>query len=266
MEPGVRPRMPLRAGWIGASVMVLAFAAVLARTLALEAIRPHLPLYLGLELAYFVLLASVLWKPNLPGWLLYLCLFIQSVLVLQILSLRPQFDFVVILFLPLSHQASLSLTGRTRWLWIAVFVALTGGSLIFYLGFLRGLSLALAIMAFEIVIPAYLIANQDLESARVESERLLGDVRDTHRQLQSYAAQVEQLAAMQERNRVARELHDTVSQLIFSISLTARSAQLLLEKDPARVPEQLDCLREMTGDALSQLRSLITQLRPAQKP
>lgn len=258
--------MPLRAGWIGASVMVLAFAAVLARTLALEAIRPRLPLYLGLELAYFVLLASVLWKPNLPGWLLHLYLFIQSVLVLQILSLRPQFDFVVILFLPLSHQASLSLTGRTRWLWIAVFVALTGGSLIFYLGFLRGLSLALAIMAFEIVIPAYLIANQDLESARVESERLLGDVRDTHRQLQSYAAQVEQLAAMQERNRVARELHDTVSQLIFSISLTARSAQLLLEKDPARVPEQLDRLREMTGDALSQLRSLITQLRPAQKP
>ena len=70
---------------------------------------------------------------------------------------------------------------------------------------------------------------------------------------------------MQERNRLARELHDTVSQLIFSISLTARSAQLLLKRDPARVPEQLNRLQEMTTDALSQLRSLITQLRPPQK-
>ena len=44
--------------------------------------------------------------------------------------------------------------------------------------------------------------------------------------------------------------------------LTARSAQLLLERDPGRVPEQLLRLQEMTGEALSQLRSLITQMRP----
>ena len=69
---------------------------------------------------------------------------------------------------------------------------------------------------------------------------------------------------MQERNRLARELHDTVSQLIFSINLTTRSAQLLLKKDPARVPDQLKRLQEMTTDALSQLRSLITKLRPPQ--
>jgi signal transduction histidine kinase len=70
---------------------------------------------------------------------------------------------------------------------------------------------------------------------------------------------------MQERNRLARDLHDTVSQLIFSISLTTRSAQLLLEKDPARLPEVLKRLQQMTSDALSQLRSFITQLRPPQK-
>jgi len=67
---------------------------------------------------------------------------------------------------------------------------------------------------------------------------------------------------MQERNRLARELHDTVSQLIFSISLLTRSAQLLMEKEPERVPEILMRLQKMTADALSQLRSFITQLRP----
>jgi signal transduction histidine kinase len=171
-----------------------------------------------------------------------------------------------VLFCLLSYQASLFFTGRTRWTWVVSLVVLTGGSLVYHLGFLPGLALALTTMAIEIVIPAYLMVNHDREAARVESQLLLGELQDTHQRLQSYAGQVEELAAMQERNHLARELHDTVSQLIFSISLTARSAQLLLESDPARVPEQLNRLKDMTTDALSQLRSFITQLRPPQNP
>jgi signal transduction histidine kinase len=260
------PAMPLKPGRIGLIAMYLAYAAVVARTLTIEVIRPLLPWYLGLELVYVALLTAVNWKPDLPGWMMHLYLMLQSALILGILSLRPQFDFVVILFLMLSHQASLFFTGRMRWTWVTGLVLLTGGSLSYYLGFIRGLGLALTTMAFEIVIPAYLIVNRDIENARVESELLLNELQDTHQKLETSAGQVEQLAAMQERNHLARELHDSVSQLIFSISLTARSAQLLLERDLARVPEQLNRLKEMTTDALSQLRSFIIQLRPPQEP
>jgi signal transduction histidine kinase len=246
--------------------MYLAYAAVVARTLTLEEIRPLLPQYLVLELVYIVLLTALFWKPNLSSWLLHLYFAMQSTLVLLILSMRPEFDFVIVLFALLSYQASLLFAGRRRWIWVIALVLLSGGSLIFYLGFMQGLALALTTMAAEIVIPAYVMVSQDIETARVQSQNLLVELRDTHEQLQAYASQVEELAAMQERNRLARELHDTVSQHIFSISLTARSAQLLLEKDPPRVSEQLHRLQAMTTDALSQLRSLITQLRPPQKP
>jgi signal transduction histidine kinase len=64
---------------------------------------------------------------------------------------------------------------------------------------------------------------------------------------------------------VARELHDTASQIIFSIALTSRSAQILLKKDPERVAGQLERLQEMTASALAELRSLITQMRDAQE-
>jgi signal transduction histidine kinase len=232
--------------------------------LALEEIRPFLPRYLGLESVYIALFSALIWKPNLPGPLKHLYLVVQSALVLLILSLRPEFDFVVVLFGLLAYQASLFFSGRMRWIWVVCLVLLTGGSLIFYVGFLRGLALALTTMAAEIVIPAYVIVSQDLEAAQVQSQLLVSELQDTHRRLQSYAGQAEEMAAMQERNHLARELHDTVSQSIFSISLTARSAQLLLERDPARVPEQLDRLKEMIADALSQLRSFITQLRPPQ--
>jgi signal transduction histidine kinase len=92
---------------------------------------------------------------------------------------------------------------------------------------------------------------------------LLRELEGKHKQLQAYASQVEELAALQERNHLVRELHDKVSQLLFGISLATRSAQLLMKKDPARVPEQLRLLEELTADALSQLRSFITQLRPS---
>jgi signal transduction histidine kinase len=136
----------------------------------------------------------------------------------------------------------------------------------FFQGVLEGLALSLTTIAAEIVIPAFMIVNHEIEKARAKSQHLLDELQEAHRQAQVYADQVEELAAVQERNRLASELHDSVSQLIFSISLTARAAQLLLDKDPRRVAEQLSYLQQITGEALGQLRSLITQLRPPQKP
>jgi signal transduction histidine kinase len=180
------------------------------------------------------------------------------------LSWRPKFDFLVVLLFLLGYPVSIFFTGKIRLFWIIVLVFLTGGSLIFYLGLVQGLALSLTTMAGEIVLPAFLIVNHETETARARSQVLLEELQETHQRLQLYASQVDGLTAVQERNRLARELHDTVSQLIFSISLTISSAQLLLKKDPGKVPQQLYRLQEMTGDALSQLRSLITQLRPPQ--
>jgi len=258
-------RLPLKPGWIGLAAIYLAFGAVVARTLAVESIRPLIAEYLGLELVYLLLFTFLFIIPNIPGWLLHLYFVLQAALVSYLLSLWPEFDFIIVLFLLLNYQASLSFAGRIRWIWIMAIVCLTGGSLIFYLGFLRGLALSLTTMAAEIVIPAFLIVNQEIEKARAESQLLIKELEVTHQQLELYSSQVGELAAIQERNRLARELHDTVSQLIFSISLTTRSAQLLLERDPARVKEQLIRLQEMSADALSQLRSFIKQLRPPQK-
>lgn len=245
-------------------VVFLAFAAVVVRTLGLEANRPYLSLYLGVELAYILIFALILWKYTLPTWMMHLLIALQCVLVLWLLSIRPMFDFVVLLITLLSYPVSLVFSGRVRWTWIGILVVLITGPLMYYLGALRGLALALTNIAAAIVIPAYISVNHEIESARGRSQALLNELQDAHQRLESYAAQAEELAAVQERNRLARELHDTISQHIFSISLTIRSAQLLLEKDPLRVSEQLHTLQAMTTDTLSQLRSLITQLRPPQ--
>ena len=176
--------------------------------------------------------------------------------------MRPEFDFLILLYVLLSAQASLVFGERMRWAWVGVFVLLSGGSLIYYLGAARGLSLTLTTIAGEIVIPSFMIVSRENETARRRSQALLAELKETNQRLQLYASQAEDLAGLQERNRLARQLHDTISQMIFSILLTIRSAQVLLDLDPARVPEQLDNLQALTGEALAQLRSLIARLHP----
>jgi signal transduction histidine kinase len=257
--------MSIKPSRVALIAIYLVFTAVVLRTLTYGDIRLLLPRYLWLQLVYIILFTALFWKPDIPRWSTHLYFVLQSVLVWIILSLYPEFDFVVVLFLLLSYQASLFFAGRERWIWSILLVLLTGGSLMFYLGFLRGLALALTTMASEIVILSYVIVNQETETARKKSQALLNELQRTHEQLQSYMAQVEELTAIEERNHLARELHDTVSQLIFSIALTSRSAQLLLEKDPGRVGEEISRLQSVSSSALSQLRSLITQLRPPQR-
>lgn len=253
-------------GRLGLAVIYLAFAAVVFRTFAIEGNRPLLTRYVGFELAFLILFTAILFTPMMPDWLKHFCLILQSAMVLYALSWRPEFDFLVLLFLVLTYPVSLFFAGRVRWFWIFGLVLLTSGSLIFYLGVIRGLALSLTTMAGEIVIPAFIIVNHEIEIARGKSQALVKELQETHQRLQLYASQVEDLAAAYERNRLARELHDTVSQLIFSINLTASSAQLLLKKDPVRVRDQLNRLQEMATDALTQLRSLISELRPQQNP
>jgi len=255
---------PIRLGRAGYAALYLVFAAILFRTLAMDGLRPQLVTFLAGELIFLLLLSLVFWVPNLPGWLLHLYFGFQSLLILWLISRYPEFDFLILLYLLLSAQASVVFGGRTRWGWVGVFVLFSGGSLIYFLGPARGLALSLTTIAADFVVPAYIIVYHENELARSQSQTLLSNLEQANQRLQSYASQIEDLAALQERNRLARQLHDTVSQLVFSISLTARSAQLLLEDDPTRLPEQFERLQSLTGEALAQLRSLITQLRPPQ--
>ena len=72
-----------------------------------------------------------------------------------------------------------------------------------------------------------------------------------------------QVAALDERNRLARDLHDSVTQTLFSITLTAESARAMLTRKPERVEAQVERLQNLARGALAEMRSLIFQLRPA---
>jgi len=73
----------------------------------------------------------------------------------------------------------------------------------------------------------------------------------------------QQAAAAEERNRLARELHDAVTQTLFSASLIADVLPRLWEKDEEQGQQRLAELRELTQGALAEMRTLLMELRPA---
>jgi signal transduction histidine kinase len=74
----------------------------------------------------------------------------------------------------------------------------------------------------------------------------------------------QQLAVLQERERLARELHDSVTQLIFSTTLIAQSIAPAWKRDPAEGQRRVDRLLELSQTALREMRSLLFELRPAE--
>lgn len=95
---------------------------------------------------------------------------------------------------------------------------------------------------------AFLQVIADQAAVAVQTARLFADVQGK--------------AALEERQRLARELHDSVSQALFGIGLGARTARMLLDRDPAKAAEPLDYVITLAEVGLTEMRALIFELRP----
>lgn len=74
--------------------------------------------------------------------------------------------------------------------------------------------------------------------------------------------QAGQFAALEERQKLARELHDSVSQALYGIVLGARTARTLVEREPSKAIEPLDYILSLSEAGLAEMRALIFELRP----
>ena len=72
-----------------------------------------------------------------------------------------------------------------------------------------------------------------------------------------------ELTIAEERSRLAHELHDAVSQKLFSLRLTAQAAAALVDRDPARAKDELQQVAALAAEAADELRAAVVELRPA---
>ena len=125
-----------------------------------------------------------------------------------------------------------------------------------FLGFVVAMGLEMVNSAID--------AETELMDYKDNLEKMVGqrsiELETAQRQL---VVQAEEEATAAERNRLARELHDAITQLLFSINLVAGSLPQLWKTDPEMAERSTGELHRLTRGALSEMRTLLRELRPS---
>jgi signal transduction histidine kinase len=250
------------------SFVVVSYAIWIAVSLRwilefIEQSHPYLWLLSAILAAYGILLGlqPVITKGSHLKAHLYLGL--QTVLITIAMLLYFELDFFALLFLPLGGQTMFLFPRKTAFIWIAIFgIAIIVGQMIQF-GWPGGLSFTFLYLAGLFFVASFSTLMMRANEARIQSDQLLNELQGAHRQLQEYAGQAEELATAKERNRLARELHDSVAQTLYGLTLQAEAAaRKLTAGQTAEVADFLREIRDSSQQTLQETRLLIFELRP----
>ena len=97
------------------------------------------------------------------------------------------------------------------------------------------------------------------EQKRLDNQKLFRDLQEAYYQLKDSAAQAETLAVVTERHRLARELHDSLTQTLFSMNLAVQSAQLSIQEAPLQTEGYLVHLQNLARSAAREVQTLTRQ-------
>jgi signal transduction histidine kinase len=128
--------------------------------------------------------------------------------------------------------------------------------------------LGVPIVAPEGVIGAFYLTEKETAATFDARDRELIELLASHAAIAITNARLyersRELSILSERNRLSLELHDVVSQKLFSLNLAAEAANTLLDRGADEARPQLERVRDLAREALAELRSLIFGLRPAE--
>jgi signal transduction histidine kinase len=169
-------------------------------------------------------------------------------------------EFMLLIIFPLASQSA-HLPNRGMLAVCGIILLVTIGP-VWYLegvGIAIQASLSMSVgIAFVVLFSR--IAFREL-SARAEVERLATELGQANQQLREYAVQVEELATTQERNRLAREIHDSLGHYLTVINVQLEAAKTVLQQDVIHALDALSKAQHLTQDGLAEVRRSVATLR-----
>jgi signal transduction histidine kinase len=251
--------------------LLLVFMVVAGFALAFIIRSPHegeltLPaVVLGVSLGIVYLLLdlhpSVILDRVPAGWAEALFFTVQCALLLGI-------GFVLgtggswLIGLPLAAFAVEFLAPRWRWLVYGALIAI----IILPTGFRSGNwtnALVDGVMGSAAVFFIAVFAQMRLNEAhaREHAERLMLELEEANVQLAAYATQAEELAMTQERNRLAREIHDSLGHYLTIVNVQIEAAKVVMDSDPDRALDAMNKAQELAQKGLNRVRESVAALR-----
>ncbi|MHB1043427.1 MAG: sensor histidine kinase [Eubacteriales bacterium] len=101
---------------------------------------------------------------------------------------------------------------------------------------------------------------------RLRVEKLLSELEVSHRQLKDYAEKVAEMATIEERNRLARDIHDSLGHYLTIINVQLEKALAFRSRDPEEADRSVWNAKHLAGEALKDIRRSVRALRNARQP
>ncbi len=192
----------------------------------------------------------------------YIRLIAMTVIITVIFLIGEDVFAVIVLFFIVSVTAMQALQDNRGLVWIVAFALLTA----LFVWWISGdfvLSLINGVSTFGgyLFIGNAAVAQVRAERAQAESERLNVELQAANEQLRLQAHQAEELAAAEERNRLARDVHDTLGHRLTVAAVQLEGAQRLVDKNPVKAKAMIGTVREQVVEGLAELRNTISRLR-----
>jgi len=210
-------------------------------------------------IAGFAAMLTRLPELNSPRRRAYFYLGAQMLILVFALSYSSIYIF---LFYVLSVQTLMLLPLRIGLRWILLFTLVTAlGS--FYHDFQPYEDLVTSLIngAGFFFFGAFGHALVRAQRARDESQRVLAELTAAHQRLQQYAEQAESLAVAEERNRMSREMHDTLGHRLTVSIVQLQGAERLIDRDSQQAMQMIRTVREQLVEGLAELRATLVSLR-----
>ncbi len=242
-------------------VTYLIYIAVIARAIGWNQETSPVPVTIWVLVALFgVILFSQ--APLTQRFHLYprLYILIQSILAITMLIRAPTLDFLGLLLLPLSFQAVQFLRAPVGFIWIGGLLLAMSVILLLGLEWQAALTTIITAIGAGFLMGSFAHLINRTERRRQENQRLFGELQQAYRQLKDSAIKAEELAAATERHRLVRELHDSLTQTLFSMNLAVQAAQLSINDSPIEADGHLVRLQSLSRSAAGEVQALTGQV------
>jgi signal transduction histidine kinase len=168
---------------------------------------------------------------------------------------------VGLVMFPLASQAASCLPARWLVLVCGLILVLSVAPIALMVGVATAVQAALGYLAGIIFVVVFTQIASSEERARGEVERLAQELSRANQQLRFHAVQAEELATIRERNRLAREIHDSLGHYLTTVNMQLEAARAVMESDPAKALDALQKAQALTREGLADVRRSVASLR-----
>lgn len=208
---------------------------------------------------------TIIWRFYLPKiekskFYLNLFIFVETIIILTPLFLNINWGIFPYLFFVLSVFALMELPLKNGIIWIIIFSLISFVVFSYQLGLYQGALFGLLYGAGSLFFGGFGYALSIAIEARRKQEILLEELKLANEKLKEYASKVEQLTLIEERNRLSREMHDSIGHHLVSVSLQLEILKKIIKENEDAL-KIVETLKKEISDSIQDLRDVVKTLR-----